>query len=366
MRVDLLDYPLPEAAIAQRPTQDRDGARLLVVGERSVSDRRIVDWPSLVPDGALVVLNDTRVRRSRLRFEKATGGKVELLVLDVRPDEREVGGETWTALGHSNRPLRVGSELELGPLRLRLVDRGPAGEFVLSARGHGDSEAFFEAHGLVPLPPYIRRAAGDDDVDRYQTVFAERLGSAAAPTAGLHLTPRLLDELRARGVEVAFTTLHVGAGTFMPVRSDDLDDHPMHAERYSVSRALCDAIARARARGAGVVAVGTTVVRALESAADLERAGHVSPRTELTRLLIQPGYRFRVVDALLTNFHAPRSTLLALVSAFAGRQRLVAAYAEALARGYRFLSYGDAMWLPRRMEADLEPGQVLGARAGAP
>jgi len=357
MRVDLLDYPLPEAAIAQRPTDDRDGARLLVLGERDVQHRRIVDWPSLVPDGALVVLNDTRVRRSRLRFEKATGGKVELLVLDVRPAEDE--GEIWTALGHANRRLRIGWEIELGPLRLKLIDRGPAGEFVLSARGHGDSEAFFEQYGLVPLPPYIRRAAAEDDVERYQTVFAEQLGSAAAPTAGLHLTPHMLDALRGRGVEVAFTTLHVGAGTFMPVRADDLDDHPMHAERYSVSAGLSDGIARARARGGSVVAVGTTVVRALESAADPDIEGRVRPRSELTRLLIQPGYRFRVVDALLTNFHAPRSTLLALVSAFAGRHRLSSAYARALEHGYRFLSYGDAMWLARRMPRDLEAGEEL-------
>ncbi|HTV20622.1 MAG TPA: tRNA preQ1(34) S-adenosylmethionine ribosyltransferase-isomerase QueA [Polyangiaceae bacterium] len=357
MRVDLLDYPLPEAAIAQRPTEHRDGARLLVVGERAVSHRRIVDWPSLVPADALVVLNDTRVRRSRLRFEKSTGGKVELLVLDVRPGES--GDEIWTALGHSNRPLRIGKQLELGPLRLTLIDRGPAGEFVLSARGHGDSEAFFEQFGLVPLPPYIRRVAGDDDVERYQTVFADQVGSAAAPTAGLHLTPAMLATLRQRGVEVAFTTLHVGAGTFMPVRTDDLDEHPMHAERYTVSQALSEAVARARARGGPVVAVGTTVVRALESAADPGLEGRVQPRSELTRLLIQPGYRFRVVDALLTNFHAPRSTLLALVSAFAGRLRLTGAYAAALNEGYRFLSYGDAMWLSRRLEADLEPGAAL-------
>jgi S-adenosylmethionine:tRNA ribosyltransferase-isomerase len=352
MRVDLLDYALPESAIAQRPSEHRDGARLLVVQERALSHRRILDWPALVPEGALVVLNDTRVRRSRLRFEKDTGGKVELLVLDVRPGE--AGSEIWTALGHSNRPLRIGRLLELGPLRLTLIDRGPAGEFILSASGHGDSEAFFERHGLVPLPPYIRRAAGQEDVERYQTVFAEQLGSAAAPTAGLHLTPQMLQALRERGVEVAFTTLHVGAGTFMPVRSDDLDEHPMHAERYAVSSALCEAVARARARGAPVVAVGTTVVRALESAADAHATGQVQPRSEHTRLLIQPGYRFRVVDALLTNFHAPRSTLLALVSAFAGRLRLAAAYSTALDQGYRFLSYGDAMWLPRLLEHDFD------------
>ena len=356
MRAELLDYPLPDAAIAQRPTRDRDGARLLVVGAGEVSHRRVVEWPSLVPSGALVVLNDTRVRRSRLRFEKSTGGKVELLVLDVRKTDADT--ERWTALGHSNRPLRIGQRLELGALRLTLVDRGPAGELILSAGGHGDSEAFFERHGLVPLPPYIRRLAAEEDAERYQTVFADPVGSAAAPTAGLHLTRAMLEALRARGIEVAFTTLHVGAGTFMPVRTDDLDDHPMHAERYEVTPALSEAVSRARARGAPVVAVGTTVVRALESAAD--PAGIVAPCSGLTRLLIQPGYRFRAVDALLTNFHAPRSTLLALVSAFVGPLRLKASYARALQHGYRFLSYGDAMWLPERLPRDLDAGEALG------
>lgn len=354
MRLELLDYALPDQAIAQRPTEDRDGARLLVVEEHGVAHRRIADWVSLVPSGSLVILNDTRVRRSRLTFEKSTGGKVELLILDLRPAED--GTEIWTALGHSNRPLRVGTELALGPLRLTLIDRGAAGEFILSARGHGQSEDFFERHGQVPLPPYIRRAAGEDDAERYQTVFAEQLGSAAAPTAGLHLTREMLDALSARHVSVAFTTLHVGAGTFMPVRTLDLDDHPMHAERYEVSPALAAAVARTREAGGAVVAVGTTVVRALESAADPDRHGLLRARSEQTRLLIQPGYRFRVVDALLTNFHAPRSTLLALVSAFAGPRRLKAAYATALAESYRFLSYGDAMWLPRRFVTDANEG----------
>jgi S-adenosylmethionine:tRNA ribosyltransferase-isomerase len=359
MRVDLLDYPLPEAAIAQRPTEHRDGARLLAVEERNVFHRRIADWVSLVPAGALVVLNDTRVRRSRLLLEKSTGGKVEFLVLDVR---RTPAGEIWTALGHSNRPLRLGTQLELGPLRVTVIERGPAGEFILSASGHGDGEAFFERHGHVPLPPYIRRVAGEEDAERYQTVFAQQIGSAAAPTAGLHLTREMLTALADRGVSVAFTTLHVGAGTFMPVRTLDLDAHPMHAEHFEVSGELALAVAQARERRAPVVAVGTTVVRALESAAEAGASGHVRARSELTRLLIQPGYRFRVVDALLTNFHAPKSTLLALVSAFAGARRTRAAYAAALAAQYRFLSYGDAMWLPRRLTRDLDDAEELSSR----
>jgi S-adenosylmethionine:tRNA ribosyltransferase-isomerase len=357
VRVDLLDYPLPEEAIAQEPTSDRDGARLLVVDAERASHRRIRDWVDLVPAGSLVVLNDTRVRHSRLLLRKGTGGKVELLVLDVQPGER--GTEIWTALGHSSKPMRVGSCFELGPLRLTLLERQPGGTLVLSASGHGDAEAFFAEHGLVPLPPYIRRAAGDVDAERYQTVFADQLGSAAAPTAGLHLTRAMLDALAQRGVEVAFTTLHVGAGTFMPVRTDDLDEHPMHAEAYSVGARLGEAIERTRARGGRVIAVGTTVVRALESARDPERPGHVRPQSGVTRLLIQPGYRFHVVDSLLTNFHAPRSTLIALVSAFIGPQRLKAAYALALAERYRFLSYGDAMWLPAMIPSDLRPDEPL-------
>lgn len=361
MRVDLLDYPLPEEAIAQQPTSDRDGARLLVVETSGASHRRIRDWVELIPAGSLVVLNDTRVRRSRLLLHKSTGGKVELLVLEVRPGEP--GTEIWTALGHASKPMRVGSRYELGPLRLTLLQREPSGTLVLSATGHGDAEAFFEAYGRVPLPPYIRRLAGAGDAERYQTVFADQIGSAAAPTAGLHLTRAMLEALTARAVEVAFTTLHVGAGTFMPVRTDDLDEHPMHAEVYSVSAALAEAVARTRAGGGRVIAVGTTVVRALESAHDPERAGHVLPSSGSTRLLIQPGYRFHVVDSLLTNFHAPRSTLIALVSAFIGPRRLKAAYALALAEGYRFLSYGDAMWLPAAIAGDL--GEAEPNTAGA-
>lgn len=357
MRVDLLDYPLPDEAIAQEPAHDRDGARLLVVDGAGAWHRQIRDWIELVPAGSLVVLNDTRVRRSRLQLRKSTGGKVELLVLGVRPSEP--GTEIWTALGHSNKPMRIGSRYELGPLRLTLLGREPGGTLLLSASGHGDAEAFFEQYGVVPLPPYIRRVAGDGDAERYQTVFADQLGSAAAPTAGLHLTRVMLDALALKGVEVAFTTLHVGAGTFMPVRTDDLDEHPMHAESYSVSSALADAVARARERGARVIAVGTTVVRALESAHDEQRPGCVLPCSGITRLLIQPGYPFRVIDSLLTNFHAPRSTLIALVSAFIGPRRLQAAYALALRERYRFLSYGDAMWLPGVIAHDLGDGEPL-------
>lgn len=355
MRLDLLDYPLPEHAIAQRPTTERDGARLLVVGERGVTHRQLGELVSLIPERALVVLNDTRVRRSRLKLKKSSGGSVELLVLGTRPGDG--GAQVWTALAHANRPLRVGVRLEIDSLELTVRHKSSGGELELEVRGLADTEAFFERHGLVPLPPYIRRDVNPEDAERYQTVFAAHMGSAAAPTAGLHLTQTLLNALQARGVELGFTTLHVGAGTFLPVRVADLNDHPMHAERFVIDEALVQQVARARERGAPVVAIGTTVVRALESARDPARPGCLRACDGQTRLLVQPGYEFGIVDALLTNFHAPRSTLLALVSAFAGQRRVAAAYRSALADNYRFLSYGDAMWLPRRFTVDLpSPG----------
>lgn len=351
MRLELLDYPLPEHAIAQRPPAERDGARLLMVGEGEVTHHRLVDWVSLVPAGALLVLNDTRVRRSRVRVRKSSGGNVELLVLDTRPGER--GSELWTALAHANRPLRLGARLEIDSVELTVLSKTPSGELTLEVRGLTDTEGFFERHGQIPLPPYIRREVSAEDAERYQTVFAAHLGSAAAPTAGLHLTRAMLDALQARGVQVGFATLHVGAGTFMPVRVADLDDHDMHPEHFSISEELARQVASTRERGGPVVAVGTTVVRALESAHDASRPRHIRACEGQTRLLVQPGYDFKVVDGLLTNFHAPRSTLLALVSAFSGQRRAAAAYRAALAAGYRFLSYGDAMWLPRRFASDL-------------
>ncbi|MEO8182797.1 MAG: tRNA preQ1(34) S-adenosylmethionine ribosyltransferase-isomerase QueA [Deltaproteobacteria bacterium] len=347
MRTDLFDYALPDAAIAQEPAQRRQDARLLVVREQCVEHCSLEQWPQLVPAGALLVLNDTRVRRARLSARKATGGVVELLFLS----ERLLPGglREWTALGHANRPLRPGTLLVLDEARLTVVGRGSGPELCLEVSGVEDSEAFIERHGELPLPPYIRREPRPEDAERYQTVFARELGSAAAPTAGLHLTRDMLSELEQRGVGVASVTLHVGAGTFLPVRAQDLDDHPMHAEYYDVSPGTVAAVAEARRRGSPVVAVGTTVVRALESAADPERPGQLRAGCAQTRLLIQPGYEFRVVDALLTNFHAPRSTLLALVSGFIGLERCADAYRSALAAGYRFLSYGDAMWLPARL-----------------
>ena len=344
MRTELLDYPLPEHAIAQHPAQRREDARLLVVGAQGLTHRRLPEWVELVPEGALVVLNDTRVRRARLMAHKLSGGRAEILFLSAR--SLGPGRSEWTVLAQAKRPLRPGSGLTLGEARITVLGRGAGPELLLEVEGVDDTDAFIERHGQMPLPPYIRRDADALDGERYQTVFARHLGSAAAPTAGLHLTPALLERLKQRGVRVASVTLHVGAGTFLPVRADDLDQHPMHAERYCVSPELAAEVAAARARGGAVVAVGTTVVRALESAHDAERPGLVRAGEAETRLLIQPGFAFGVVNALLTNFHAPRSTLLALVSAFIGLERCANAYRVALEAGYRFLSYGDAMWLP--------------------
>jgi S-adenosylmethionine:tRNA ribosyltransferase-isomerase len=243
-----------------------------------------------------------------------------------------------------------GARLGHEQAELVVARRNDDGTSVVRVRAAEGVEALLEQHGALPLPPYLGRPADEQDSVRYQTVFARTPGSAAAPTAGLHLSERMLEALRERSVTVRTLTLEVGAGTFLPVRSDDLDQHPMHSERVSIGAELAEQVRVARERNSPVVAVGTTVVRALESASDPAHAALVRVCSEATRLLIQPGYRFRVVDALLTNFHAPKSTLLALVSAFVGHERCREAYREALAAGYRFLSYGDAMWLPERVE----------------
>ncbi len=360
MRVDLFDYDLPDAAIARRPTAARDGARMLVVDPRTdaLEDRGVADLPDLVPEGALVVVNDTRVRRARLLGRKRdTAGRVELLL--VRRIASSEGGarEVWEALGRASKPLREGTVVLVGEgdaLSARVVARDAEApgaarlQVEVTSRDGGPLEPLLEALGHVPLPPYVDREDDADDAERYQTVYARRAGAIAAPTAGLHLTDAAFARFEARRIAVARVTLHVGLGTFQPVAVDDLDRHPMHSEWYEVPAETAAAVAAARERGAPVVAVGTTVVRALESAADPSASGQVLAGQGETRLLIQPGHRFSAVDALMTNFHLPRSTLLALVSAFAGRERVARAYAQAIARGYRFYSYGDAMWIPSR------------------
>ncbi len=352
MKVDLFDYELPRELIASRPPVERDGARLLLVDRAGgLSDRHVRDLALQIEPGSLVVLNDTRVIPARLFASKPTGGRVELLLIERVSSEGP--GETWRALVRSSKPLREGGVLRVegeGDLEVRIVrarDESGAALVLLVTPDGSDVLRVLDRVGHVPLPPYMGRGDDAADRERYQTVFARVPGAVAAPTAGLHLSEALLEALRSRGVTFAAVTLHVSLGTFKPVEVDDLDLHPMHEERLEVGAETAEAIAAAREDQRPVVAVGTTVVRALESAADPERPGRVLARTGGTRLLIQPGYAFRVVDRLMTNFHLPRSTLLALVSAFAGRERVLAAYAHAVRERYRFFSYGDAMLLDR-------------------
>lgn len=359
MRIAELDYELPDELVARHPTTERDGARLLVVERSALIDSWVRTLPERLSPADLLVVNDSKVLSARVEARREpSGGRVELLFLSALSGGAE-GQERFEALGRASKPLRPGTRLVAAPagadpLHAVVVERAGDGTLVLDVRAPGGVFAWLAAHGEVPLPPYMDRAADAADRVRYQTVYAAAIGSVAAPTAGLHLTEAALTQLRANGVRLARVTLHVGLGTFKPVTVDDLDDHPMHEERCTVSADVVDAIAETRARGGRVVAVGTTTVRTLESAAVGAADGQVRAFDQATRLLIQPGYRFRVVDALLTNFHQPRSTLLALVGAFVGVQRLKDAYAAAVARRYRFLSYGDAMWLPTRLEADSE------------
>lgn len=350
MRIDAFDYELPEELVAVRPPADRDGGRLLVLGadRADPEDRAILDLPELLAPSTLLVVNDTRVLPARLFGHKPTGGRVELLLLE-RIEAEGPSREAWRAIARASKGIGAGtrisiegaSDLSCEVLRKDVVE-GTI-EVLLTAPPGATVASAIERAGHVPLPPYVNRPDELADRERYQTLFARSPGAVAAPTAGLHLSERLLDRIAARGITLATVTLHVSLGTFQPVKVDDLDDHPMHAEWFDVGEDVASAIAAARERGAPVVAIGTTVVRALESAADPVREGYVVPRAGRTRLLIQPGYRFRVVDGLLTNFHLPRSTLLALVSAFAGHERTMAAYRAAVSRRYRFFSYGDAM-----------------------
>lgn len=329
-------YELPDDLIARHPAARRSDSRLLHLDGRdgALADLRFVDLPRLLRAGDLLVFNDTRVIPARLHGHKATGGKVELLL------ERVVGGQRALVQLRSSKPPAVGSTIQLDcGAQATVVER--EGDFWVLDFGT-DPASVFEKHGEMPLPPYLRREAEEFDRDRYQTVYARVPGAVAAPTAGLHFDDSLLEACERAGVSKTHVTLHVGAGTFQPVRVDDLREHQMHAELTEVPRAACEAVEACRARGGRVVAVGTTAVRALESAA---QGGRLAAFTGDTRLFITPGYRFRVVDALVTNFHLPESTLLMLVSAFAGRAHVLAAYRHAVAQRYRFFSYGDAMFV---------------------
>lgn len=340
MKTRSFSFRLPRERVAQQPLAERDRSRLLVLERASgrIAHRSFADLPDLVEPGTLVLLNDSRVRKARLYAESPSGGRAEFLLLE----ELEPG--LWRSLVGRARKQRPGKSYRFPGGVSGTVVEGPGqedgGELRRVRFDPPISEAYLEQHGHVPLPPYISRADSDADAERYQTVYARAVGSAAAPTAGLHLTPDLLAELRARGAELAALTLHVGTGTFLPIRSETIEAHRMHEERYEIPEATAGAIDRALAEGRKVLAVGTTVVRAVESAC---RDGRVAPGAGRTSLYITPGYRFQAVSQLLTNFHTPRSTLVVLVSAFAGRVRLLRAYREALAQGYRFYSYGDAM-----------------------
>jgi S-adenosylmethionine:tRNA ribosyltransferase-isomerase len=327
-------FDLPAELIAQVPLGERRASRLLVLDGASgaTADRAFADLPQLLGPNDLLVLNDTRVLPARVLGRKPTGGRVELMLERLLTSRRAL-----VHLRASHKPQQ-GGDVELpGHARARVGAR--SGELV-EIELDRDLVPYLEAHGQTPLPPYIARSPDAADRERYQTVFARAPGAVAAPTAGLHFDAAMLDALAARGIERAFLTLHVGAGTFAPVRTERIENHELHAEWLEVPAATCAAVERCRARGGRVVAVGTTSVRALETAA---RSGKLAPFAGDSRLFIYPGFEFRVVDAMVTNFHLPESSLLMLVSAFAGREVTLAAYRHAVAERYRFFSYGDAM-----------------------
>ena len=338
MHLSDFDYALPPELIAQHPARERTASRLLHLDGRTgaMDDLRFADIVRLVAPDDVLVLNDTRVVKARLRGRKDSGGEVEVLV------ERLIDAHRALVQARSSKPLKPGRRIVFAD-GVEAEMLGRHGEF-FELHFDGEILALLARHGEVPLPPYITHEARADDEARYQTVYAQVPGAVAAPTAGLHFDEALLEALRAKGVAIAKLTLHVGAGTFQPVREEELARHVMHSEWYGVPQATVDAIAKARASKGRVIAVGTTALRALESASV---DGTLRAGTAETRLFIVPGYRFQVVDRLVTNFHLPKSTLLMLVSAFAGVDHIRRAYAHAIAGRYRFFSYGDAMLLER-------------------
>jgi len=340
MHLDAYDYALPEELIAQFPAERRDASRLMVL-DRSRRSIREELFPAIVDvfqPGDVLVLNDTRVIPARLLGHKESGGQIEVLLVRRLTGSAEV----WHCLTRASKAPRPGSRLLLSGGIVGVVEAGgepPYRQVRFSCSG--DFTACLEEAGRIPLPPYIRREAGEVDRERYQTVFAANPGAVAAPTAGLHFTPALLDAVRARQVEIVSLTLHVGLGTFLPVRGDNLDEHRMHAEDYTISDATAAAVNRAKNEGRRVFALGTTATRALEHVAAIH--GCLVPGAGTTAIFIRPGFNFRVVDGLITNFHLPKSTLLMLVSAFAGRDFILQAYRQAVASRFRFFSYGDGM-----------------------
>lgn len=357
MRVEALDYELPQELIAQRPAGERDASRMLVLrGNEPPLHRHFHELPELLRPGDLLVLNDTRVLPARLRARRETGGEVELLLVEPVPGS----GDRWRALARPARRVRPGERLRVGgEVEVEVIEALADGSRVVAFGAGIPVIDVLERHGRMPLPPYIdpeddeRRAALDSE--RYQTVYAAVPGAVAAPTAGLHFTPALLERLADAGIQLASLTLHVGPGTFRPVSTDEVDDHAMDAERYVVPGATADAVIAARREGRRVIAVGTTAVRALEHAF---AAGPPFARRDDAALFIKPGYRFRAVDGMITNFHLPRSTPILLVAALVGLDRLLGAYREAVRERYRFYSYGDAMLVlpaPTPRDPDVTP-----------
>lgn len=352
MRRDQFFYELPDELIARQPAAERRGSRLLCLdgptGE--LSHCQFPDILDRIQPGDLMVFNNTRVIPARLFGQKESGGKIEVLV--ERLLTHETSGKRLLAHVRASKSPKPGTRLlfEGGVSAVMLARQGEL--FELEFEGERGALEILETIGHMPLPPYIDREDVASDRERYQTVYAQTPGAVAAPTAGLHFDDELLEQLKARGVEMAFVTLHVGAGTFQPVRADNIHDHQMHAEVIEVSAGVCQQVQEAKARGNRVIAVGTTSVRCLESAA---RSGEIQPYSGDTDIFIFPGYEYRVVDALLTNFHLPESTLIMLVSAFAGYQNTMIAYREAVANKYRFFSYGDAMFITHNPQAPKEP-----------
>lgn len=334
MQASDFDYHLPEALIAQHPPEKRSGGRLLCLNGSRLDHLQIADFPSQLREGDLLVMNDTRVYPARLNGRKATGGKVELLVENILDEN------TALCLCKASKSPGEGSELHFESGGSAVVKGRDHDLFRIEFTLDVSLLEYLQQHGSLPLPPYIERPVDRDDLERYQTVFASHTGAVAAPTAGLHFDEALLTRCANKGIDRLFVTLHVGAGTFQPVRSDDLEGHVMHAEWLSVSDEVCQQIRQTKQQGGRVIAIGTTVVRALETAAS---SGVLKPYEGDTRLFLKPGDRFNVIDGLLTNFHLPRSTLLMLVCAFGGKQRLLDAYDAAVEHEYRFFSYGDAM-----------------------
>ncbi len=342
MELSDFDYDLPAELVAQEPAKQRDQSRLLHVrrGDASLSHHRFSDLLGLLPKDCVLVCNNTRVIPARLRGKKTTGGKVELLL--VR--RTAAAGEVWQVLCKGGQNQKAGGRINFADAFWgKWMEAPRAGQGNMRFFPEKDFQRLVEQHGEVPLPPYIRRAPGRHaaDQERYQTVYARQPGAVAAPTAGLHFTPALLDKLVQSGIQLCFITLHVGLGTFQPIRVEQVETHTMGTESYEIDTATAEYITTAKASGRKIIAVGTTTTRALESSA--QPTSHVRPGPNQSDLFIYPGYEFQVIDGLITNFHLPRSTLLLLVSAFAGRERILHAYAEAVQRRYRFYSYGDAM-----------------------